>query len=222
MYNVNGPPRGANVTADQSSYDIIYKDVIINNSLGSYNGSAQNSSNTTTWSYNLQNDNFNNIYKVEVVSAIMVFTSIPNNIKNKSILLQIPQLNGNTVNVAGNVSQSNSQQGTNSVQSMLFCQIPDNSSNNASTTTISLFSTPSFNDVIQFYNPPLSKVNRIDVQWVDQLGNIITGDKFTSWYFTLRIHYLQKRNNTSAISVPTFTITGTGSLDSLYQPSRSR
>ena len=29
MFNVNGPPRGQNVTADQSSYDIIYKDIIV-------------------------------------------------------------------------------------------------------------------------------------------------------------------------------------------------
>ena len=55
---MNGPPRGANVTSDQSSYDIIYKDIVISSKLGTYNGSSVSSANTTTWSYNLQNDNF--------------------------------------------------------------------------------------------------------------------------------------------------------------------
>ena len=30
MYNSNGPPRGFNVTQDQSSYDLVFKDIIIN------------------------------------------------------------------------------------------------------------------------------------------------------------------------------------------------
>jgi hypothetical protein len=29
MYNVNGPPKGSNVTSDQSSYDIVFKDIIV-------------------------------------------------------------------------------------------------------------------------------------------------------------------------------------------------
>ena len=29
MYSVNGPPRGQNTTSDQSSYDLVFKDIII-------------------------------------------------------------------------------------------------------------------------------------------------------------------------------------------------
>jgi hypothetical protein len=230
MENSNGPPRGANVTADQSSYDLIFKDIILNSQLGTYNGSSSTNASTTQWSYNLQNDSFNNVYKVQLISAAIVFASaLPSggspgvpNIRNQSIILQIPQLNGNTVKIAGNVSNSNSQQGTNSVQSLIFCQIPDNNTplgNANSNNTISMYANSAFYDSIQFYNPPISKVNKIDVQWTDQYGTIVTGNYFTSWYCTIRVYYLQKRNNTSAISVPTFTISGTGTLDSIYQPS---
>jgi len=38
MFNVNGPPRGFNVLQDQSSYDLVFKDIIIDSALGSVNG----------------------------------------------------------------------------------------------------------------------------------------------------------------------------------------
>ena len=30
MFSANGPPKGQNVTSNQSSYDIVFKDVIVN------------------------------------------------------------------------------------------------------------------------------------------------------------------------------------------------
>ena len=29
MFNVNGAPKGSNITSDQSSYDLIFKDIIV-------------------------------------------------------------------------------------------------------------------------------------------------------------------------------------------------
>ena len=97
MFNMNGPPRGSNVTNDQASYDLVYRDIIINSSLGT--------NNLSTFSYNLSTDSINQVYKVELVSASIKFnTAIPTNIQNRCIILNIPQLNGNTCRVAGNVS----------------------------------------------------------------------------------------------------------------------
>lgn len=220
MFNMNGPPRGANVTADQSSYDIVFRDIIVNNDAGTLDQT------TNTWSYNLQLDNINNIYKVQLATAAIVFSSsIPTNVLNRSLLLSIPQLNGNLApKVAGNVTQGNSQQGNNSVISQLFAQIPDNCTPQEHTNnTLSFYSTPSWYDSIQFYNPPINKLNRIDVNWYDYTGTQkIVYSAFTSFYFTLRIYYLQKRNSTSAISIPIVTIADSGTLDSSFQPSYRR
>ena len=216
MFNMNGPPGGANITADQSSYDLVYRDVIVNDVSGTLNTA------TSTWSYNLQLDNINNVYKVQLVTAAIVFSgSIPTNVINRSVIMSIPQLNGNLApRVAGNISGSNSQVGSNSVISQLFAQIPDNCTPQShANNTLSFYSTPSWYQTIQFYNPPVNKLNRIDVQWYDYTGAQIAYSAFSKFYFTLRVFFLQKRNNTSAISIPIVTDAGTGTLDSVFQPS---
>jgi hypothetical protein len=221
MFNMNGPPRGSNVTNDQSSYDLVYRDIIINSSLGTNNNS--------TFSYNLSTDSINQVYKVELVSASIKFnTAIPTNIQNRCIILNIPQLNGNTCRVAGNVSSSNSSQGSNVVQGAIFCQIPDNntpltSGSVTSNNIISLLIGSHTYDSIQFYNPPISRINTIDVSWFDTLSNQILIDPSTSgaintFYFTLRVHYFQKRYNTTSFSTSVFTNADTGTLDSIFQP----
>ncbi len=221
MFNMNGPPRGFNVTNDQASYDLVYRDVIINSTLGTNNNSVL--------SYNLSTDSINQVYKAELVSATVKFNSaIPTNIQNRCILLNIPQLNGNTCRVAGNTSSSNSSQGTNSVQSAIFCQIPDNNTpltagSLTSNNIISLLIGPHMYDSIQFYNPPINRLNSIDVSWYDTAGNQIAIDPSTSgtintFYFTLRIHYFQKRYSTTSFSTSVFTNADTGTLDSIFQP----
>jgi hypothetical protein len=204
MYNSNGPQRGANVTADQSSYDIIYKDVIINSNLVTPSNN--------TWVYTLQNNNFNNVYKAEIISAALVFDSsngIPTNVKNQSIILSIQQLNGTTVSIPGNSS----------TQGSIFCQIPDNSTPlGLRSDIINLYITCSKYESIQYYNPPVSKVNQLNIQWYDTLGNIIQSTLWKSFYFTIRIYYLQKRNNTTSISVPILNFAGDATGKSLFQP----
>jgi hypothetical protein len=214
MYNVNGPPKGFNVTGDQSSYDLVSKDIIVCSTLGTPNA------NNTVYTFNLGTDNLNQIYKAELVSAAVKFnTAINTNVINKTLLLNIPQLNQNTFYVAGN--------GTNQVQSQIFCQIPDNctpltpgtlTTNNI----ISLYIGARMFDTVQYYNPPINKVNHIDVSWAAPNGTVIgidpsTSGTINSFYFTLRVYYFQKRNNTSFFSTSVFTNTGTGTLDSIFQ-----
>jgi hypothetical protein len=244
MFNVNGPPRGFNVTNDQASYDLVYRDVIISSNLGTNNNSV--------FTYNLGTDSINQVYKVELVSATIKFnTTIPSTIQNKCIILNIPQLNGNTCKIAGNNTNVNSAvnqtynpttgrydpvvvnavttgQGSNVVQSAIFCQIPDNNTpitpqSATSNNIISLFIGPHMYDSIQYYNPPISKLNTITVSWYDILTNQILIDPSTSgtintFYFTLRIHYFQKRNSTTSFSTSVFTNADTGTLDSIFQP----
>jgi hypothetical protein len=239
---MNGPPRGFNVVQDQSSYDLVFKDIIINSALGTQNGNS--------FGYNLGTDSINMVYKAELVSATIVFnTTITPNVKNSTLILSIPQLNGTTTRVAGNTSGVNQQtnqvynpstgqynpvvvnnsiqgQGSNIVQGAVFCQIPDNNSplTSASVTsnnTISLLIGPHMYDSIQFYNPPINRINTIDVSFFDTQSNQITignsSGNITSFYFTLRIHYFQKRYATSSYSTSVFNNAGAGTMDSIFQ-----
>ena len=220
MYNSNGPPRGFNVSQDQSSYDLVFKDIIINSNLGTLN------STTGAFSYTLGTDSINQIYKAELITASIKFnTTINNNVKNQTLIVSIPQLNGGTVRVAGNVLQGNNSQGNNSTQGSIFCQIPDNVTPlGIIGTTIGLFVGPHMYDSIQFYNPPINKINIIDVLFFDTLGNQITVDSnsgtINTFYLTLRIHYFQKRYNTTSFSTSVFNNVGSGTLDSMFSINR--
>jgi hypothetical protein len=230
MYNSNGPPKGFNVTSDQSSYDMVTKDIIISSLAGSpSSGSA--SSNNTSYSFVLGTDNINQIYKAELVSAAVKFnTALNTNIVNQTLLVSIPQLNQNTFRVASTTPINGNATGTNSVQSQIFCQIPDNStpvtpSGLTSNGIISLYIGARMFDTVQYYNPPINKVNHIDVSFFDPLSNNIVvntsgaSGTINSFYFTLRVYYFQKRNNTSSFSTSVFNYAGSGTIDSIFQPS---
>ena len=219
MYNLNGPPRGSNVISDQSSYDLVTKDIIVCSGMGTPFGEYI--------SFNLGTDNLNQIYKAEVISATIVFDSSLNpSIKNKTLILSIPQLNQNTFNVAGN------RQGNNPTQSAIFCQIPDNCTpltpggltpNNI----INLYIGARMFDTVQYYNPPINKVNVIDVAWFSPDGvNIPVGGStpgnISDFYFTLRIFYFQKRNNTSLFSTSVFNYVGDATTGTIFQPYQQR
>jgi hypothetical protein len=222
MENSNGPPRGANVTTDQSSYDLVYKDIIISSGLGN------SSPNRTVYRYKLASS-LNNIYKAELVSATVQFNEFINTkIINQTLILSIPQLNGNTYSIAG-TNQNLFQ----SVQSDVFSQIPDNCtpltlSSQQPNNIISLLIGARMYDCIQFYNPPISKINKIDVLWFSPQGDVIPVDTSGSpgtikqFYFTLRIHYFQKRIQVSSFSTSVFNNAATGTLDSIFQSRKYR
>ncbi len=219
MYNVNGPPRGQNVVSNQSSYDLIYRDIILNSNLATLSNSV--------YSFTLQTDNINKIYDAELISATIVFDSsgIPSNIKNQCVIVNIPQLNGRTTTVASNVISGNNSQGNLQNQGAIFCQIPDNNTPlligaNASNNTISMFINFHKYEAIQYYNPPISNLNRIDISLYDPLGNQVSSTKITSFYFTLRFHYFQKRNDSTAFSIPVVNYMS-GVTDSIFTPYNS-
>ncbi len=200
MENSNGPPRGANVTSDQSSYDLIYNDIIISSDLG------VPSPNKTVYRYKL-NNSLNSIYKAELVSATIKFNqSITAEIINQTLILSIPQLNGNTYTIAG-INKDTFK----AVQSDIFTQIPDNCtpltlSSQVPNNIISLLIGARVYDCVQYYNPPLSKVNKIDIKWFSPQGNVIPVDSsggsgtINKFYFTLRVYYFQKRLQISSFS----------------------
>jgi len=199
MYNVNGPPRGQNVTSNQSSYDLIYKDIIFNSNLATIKNGV--------YSFILQTDNINKIYKAQVIAATIQFDSsgIPPNVVNQCVLLNIPQLNGTTTTIASNIIAGNNSIGNKLTQGAIFCQIPDNNTplrfnNGTSNNIISLFIENAQYESIQYYNPPISNLNKIDISLYDPLGNIL--NDFTSFYFTIRLYYFQKRNSATAFSIP--------------------
>ena len=214
---MNGPPKGFNVTSDQSSYDLVSKDFILSSVLGTPNF------NKTSFNYKLRSDNMNRIYKAELVAATVKFnSSINSNVVNQTLLLNIPQLNGNTFTVCG--SNPNQIMGSN-----FFSQVPDNCtpltpSTLSPSNIISLFIGGRMFDCVTYYNPPIDKVNQLDVIWNDQFGNYIPTDPsgspgtINSFYFTLRIYYFQKRNTISTFSTSVLTFADTGTDDSIFTP----
>ena len=215
MYNSNGPPKGFNVTSDQSSYDMVIRDIIVCSTLGLPNYDYSN------FSFDLKTDNINQIYKAELVSATVKFndsSGINGNVINKTLILSIPQLNQNTFYVAGKNAQT---------QSQIFCQIPDNCTplrlgSLTTNNTLSLFIGARMFDTVQYYNPPINKINSIDIQWFAPNGTVIKADdtpgNISTYYFTLRIYYFQKRNNVSQFSTGVVTTTGTGTLGTIFEP----
>ena len=200
-FNMNGPPRGQNVTNNQSSYDLIFKDLILNSNLATLNNNV--------YSFNLQTDNIDKIYTAGLTAATVVFdgSGIPANVKNQCLIVNIPQLNGNVTRIATNVLNGNSSQGSLGVQGNIFCQLPDNNTplligTNPSNNTISMFIEYHKYESVQFYNPPISNLNRIDISLTDPLSNVIPSNKILSFYFTIRVSYFQKRNSTTAFSTP--------------------
>ena len=218
MFNMNGPPRGANVNSDQSSYDLIYRDIILNSNIATIVNND--------YLFNLQTDNVNKIYSAELISATIAFASaIPANVINQCVILSISQLNGNTTRIASNVIAGNSSQGTLSTAGSIFCQIPDNNTAlligaNPSNNIISLFIGYHKYEAIQYFNPPISNLNKLTITLLDPLGNTIIPDDITSFYFTIRLHYFQKRNSATAFSTPVVNYIS-GMTDSAFVPFNS-
>lgn len=109
---------------------------------------------------------------------------------NCKLFLSLGKLNGDTCNIV-------SEQGNNNVNN-IFCQIPNNtivSSNSVKT----LLNQPHNYSSIQFYNPPISRLNRFEVKWYTENGELI---RILDHCFTIRIYYFQKRIDTTDFSSP--------------------
>lgn len=205
MFNVNGPPKGANTVSDQQSYDILYKDILL-----TYTAT------TTTSQYVVKIPDFEKVYKAELIACNAVFnTAIATNVQNKALILSIQELNNTSLAICGNTS---------TLTGLSFCQIPDVNTpvGSTNTTSVNLFIGPHNYDSVQFYNPTISKLNKLTISWYDLFGNVInmgtSANLIGSFYMTLRVYYMQKRNNTTAFSIPIMNYAASGTVDSNFQP----
>jgi len=250
----NGPPKGFNVVSDQSSYDLVYRDFIISSNLGTvqsdgsykFNMSADNISQIYKAEIVSAAIKFSGAIPTNIQNSSLILSMPGLNGNSIRVAGNIgTSANSNPVynsvydpTIPGYkqvlVQQVNSNQGGNDASSVnpqasVFCQIPDNNTplgNTGSSNTISLFANSAFFNSVQFYNPPINKINQISVYWYDILGNQYSianspNNNIGSFYFTLRIHYFQKRNGTTSFSTSVVTNAGTGTMDSIFRPINS-
>jgi len=103
------------------------------------------------------------------------------------LYLSLGKLNGDTCTVVQD--QNNSYGNVPSI----FCQVPNNTTvSSASTKT--LLGQPNAFSAIQFYNPPISKLNRFEVKWYNDRGKYVS---ILDHSFTIRVYYFQKRLDTT-------------------------
>ncbi len=128
---------------------------------------------------------------------------------DSNIYLSLGKLNSNTIQFVSNQNPMISA----NIPS-IFCEIPNNTtvSSNAVKT---ILNQPCVWSSENFYNPPLAEVRKLDISWYDENGQLININEHT---FTIRMYFLQKRNQTTAFSVPFFNYAGTGTMDSIFQP----
>jgi hypothetical protein len=124
------------------------------------------------------------------------------------IYLSIGKLDGDTISQISSYNNA-----VLNIPSM-FCQIPNNSLVSSSRVK-TLLSQPSVYSSIQFYNPPVSGINKLNITWYAENGTLL---RLLEHCFTIRIYYFQKRNNTTAFSIPLLNYPATGTQDSIFQP----
>lgn len=109
------------------------------------------------------------------------------------IFLSLGKLNGDTCNIINDENGSNMSEMSN-----IFCQVPNNTCV-SSAAVKTLLGQPHNFSAIQFYNPPLSKINKLDIKWYSEYGTLL---RILDHGFTIRIHYFQKMLQTTDFSYP--------------------
>ena len=112
---------------------------------------------------------------------------------NDKLYLSLGKLNGTTCNIVSD--QNNYSKGN---VPLIFCQIPNNTCvSSASVKT--MLNQPNSYSAIQFYNPVINKINRLDVAWYTDNGSLV---RILDHSFTVRIYYFQKRMYGTDFSIP--------------------
>jgi hypothetical protein len=131
---------------------------------------------------------------VPLTSDILFSNSIISDLvlTNDKIYLSLGQLNGDTCSVPNDESGLCGEVGN------IFCQVPNNTCvSSASVKT--LLNQPHVFSAIQFYNPPINKVNKLDIKWLGENGKLL---RILEHGFTIRIYYFQKRLGATDFSHP--------------------
>lgn len=108
------------------------------------------------------------------------------------LYLSLGKLNGNTCNIIQDES------GKDKNVPPVFCQIPNNTCVSSSATK-TLLNQPANFSAIQFYNPPISKLNKLHIEWYQENGEMV---RILDHCFTIRLYYFQKRFDTTDFSYP--------------------
>ena len=161
---------------------------ILSNDFGLYIGIPTN--------YGEYTDSLGNIQQVPTNADSVFSNSILSGqvLTNDKIYLSLGKLNGTTCNIVANQNPNiqNGNIGT------VFCQIPNNTSvSSASIKT--MLNQPSVYSAIQFYNPPISKINNLEIAWYDEDGSLL---RILDHSFTVRLYYFQKRFMETDFSIP--------------------
>ena len=125
-----------------------------------------------------------------------------------SIYLSLGVLNGDTLLIVPD------QSGNNVNIPPVFCQIPNNTTA-SSATTKTLLAEPAVWSGVSFYNPPISNLDKFDVKWYNEYGQLIN---ILEHCFTIRVYYFQKRNPTTEFSTSVFNYAASGTIDSIFSP----
>jgi len=192
---------GSNIINDQYAYDSVYVDIIINSK--NRNNSPTPTGNLTRypnkWEYSINlTKKLERIFKVELINATIPFNSIPLNVYTQYVILSINPFNGNTVyapadgtDASGNANQSLSN---------FFCQVPDNSFVYGGTPGVITMSGSTPGTSTQFFNPPITKVNKLDISLYGADGSLLNNGVLLDHNFTIRVHYFQRRNGSTFFS----------------------
>ena len=129
--------------------------------------------------------NVDKYYSNSIISGVVL--------TNCKLYLSLGKLNGETCNIVPDQSGNNYGNVTN-----IFCQVPNNTCVSSSAVK-TLLAQPKPFSAIQFYNPPISKLNRLDIRWYTDNGELV---HILDHCFTVRIYYFQKRIDTTDFSIP--------------------
>jgi hypothetical protein len=108
------------------------------------------------------------------------------------LYLSLGKLDGDTCNIVGHQDPTYSKGSVSTV----FCQIPNNTIV-SSKAVKTLLNQPGSYSSIQFYNPPVHRLNRLEIKWYNEEGQLV---RILDHCFTLRVYYFQKRIDTTDFS----------------------
>jgi hypothetical protein len=211
LYPINGSIAGTYIVQDSISETLnLYQtdnlnitksiNIIINN-MGILEVVDANESNGWYGNYNGSPVITDSQFQNTIVSNLIL--------TNCNIYLSLGPLNSNTVKFATNdnpLLKSNI--------SSIFCEVPNNTFVSSSSVK-TLLNEPSIWSAVNFYNPVLPVVNKLEVAWYNEYNELISN--LSNHCFTIRIYYFQKRNATTAFSTSVVNFnSASGTVDSLF------